>query len=58
MKERRKKLAKGTVIGKWKDDNGQWWQNIVVRDTAKVFKALAQRIDPPTDEDGKAEDRR
>jgi hypothetical protein len=58
LKERRKRLKKGTVIGTWKDDNGQWWQNVVVRDTAKAFKSLAQKIDPPSGGDDKAEDRR
>ena len=58
MKERRKKLKKGTVLGHWKDDSGQWWQNVVVRDTAKVFKALAQKIDPPIDEGDKVGDKR
>jgi hypothetical protein len=58
LKERRKKLKKGTVLGQWKDDSGQWWQNVVVRDTAKVFKALAQKIDPPIDGDDKVGDKR
>jgi hypothetical protein len=53
-KQPRKKLKKGTVISTWKDDKGQWRQDVVVKDTAKGFKAITQKIDPPSDEDDKA----
>ena len=54
MEEHRKKLNEGTVIREWQDDSGQWWQDTVVKDTAKITKIITRRINSPSGESGKA----
>lgn len=47
MNDKRPRIKKGTVLGEWQDERGQWWRSTVVKDTATVFKAVVRKIDVP-----------
>lgn len=47
MNDKRPRLKKGTVMGEWQDERGQWWRRTVDRDTSTVFKAVVRKIDAP-----------
>ena len=41
-------IRQATVIGEWQDSSGQWWETVVVKDTATVFKSTASKIEKPS----------